>query len=244
MVVQIINTCVTEKFDNLIEELTRRGMLKGLGAMAGAASTAASGSEPVATRRRPDGSEFISRAELLISYLESGIRPKEIEATPRSQVGDKQKQFGKAYEIAYGGISMGEDIDNMSYYALTNKYGTKKTAKGKYQIIAPTFTDLVKNGLYESVPDAKRNFSALTQDAIFEFMSHKKYNFKKAVSEYNSGNVDKAIYYLSREWASIPRDKSNLSYYDGDGRNKALIDYDIVKRFLLGELGIDEIKKA
>jgi hypothetical protein len=35
---------------------------------------------------------------------------------------------------------------------------------------------------------------------------------------------------LSKEWASLPKDASNKSYYDGDGLNKALVDYaEVVK---------------
>lgn len=223
------------KFDKLIEEITRRGMLKGLVGM----------SVPSTTQGQSNHAEynFIKRVELLVSYLESGIKPNEKVAQQRNYINiaaASRRNFRGSYHIALGGKNMGENIFNKPYWELDKLF---KGAKGKYQIIPTTFKDLENNGLYNEVPSAKTDFSPTTQDRIFMFMKDQKYNFKSAIREYMSGNLDKAIWFLSREWASIPKDSSNLSYYDGDGRNKALIDYQIVKRFLKGDIGISDIKK-
>ena len=42
----------------------------------------------------------------------------------------------------------------------------------------------------------------------------------------------KRIENISKEWAALPKDKSNKSYYDSDGKNKALIDYNKLKDLL------------
>ena len=222
-------------------------MLKGIGAMFGTAAGSAMGADKVATIRDKTPDNFIERVEMLVSYLETGVKPTEITAKHRKEIhnptSDKIKRFGKAYDYAYGRVNMGRDIYNLSYPELTKKYGSKFSAKGKYQIIAPTFSDLVNNGLYNEVPAAKNNFEPNTQDAIFDFMSKKKYNFKKAISEYSNGRLASSIGFLAREWESIPKDASNLSYYDGDGTNHALIDYNQVVQFLVGNLGVDQLQK-
>lgn len=244
MPLQLINTLVTKKFNQLIEELTRRGMLKGIGAALAGSASRASGQDTVATQRRPNVPDFMKRVEVLVSYLESGIKPDPNVAVNRATAKpDGQariKRMGPSYQIAYGGVDMGNDINNYPYHTLNTKY---KGAKGKYQIILTTYNDLVRMGLYKSVPTAAKDFSPKTQDAIFAFMAKMKVNVRSAIDEYSKGNMDKAIWYLSREWASIPKDKSNLSYYDGDGRNHALMDWDDVQDFLRGRVEIQDINK-
>tara|TARA_R100000951_G_scaffold116272_2_gene127370 strand:- start:104 stop:907 length:804 start_codon:yes stop_codon:yes gene_type:complete len=187
--------------------------------------------------------DFINRAEQLISFLETGVRPKAISADSRAQLGQlsRLKQYGQAYYYAIGGKNMGPDIYKMSYEDLSRKYG--RGAKGKYQIISSTYKEFVDKGLYKHVPNAKHDFSPETQDQIFEYMSNKKQNFKKAIEEFQKGNVNKSIWYLSREWASIPKDATDLSYYDGDGRNKALASFKDVKDFLTGKIEITGVDK-
>lgn len=229
-----VSNIMTKRFDELIYEITRRGMLGGLVGSILPSTSKANYSEE----------DFLHRLETLVSFIETGIRPKEVESISRdSNINPKQlhlNRFKNAYSIAYGNVDMGNDIYKYSYWGLDEKYSG---AKGKYQIIPKTFKDLERMGLYNIVPQSKSNFSPTTQDKIYFFMRSKKENVKNAIKYFVNGDVDSAIYYLSREWASIPKDKSNASYYAGDKINSALMDYDQVKQFLLGNLGISQLVK-
>ncbi len=222
---------MTKKFNRLIEEMNRRGFISGLVGSVGSVSS----SDAAVPQNKDD---FIHRVENLVTYLETGKQPKEPVAMRR---GEQPIQNFDEYQVSWGNKNMGVDnISAHSYWELDKQF---KGAKGKYQIIPSTFKDLENNGLYRAVPSAKNNFSPDTQNKIFQFMKDVKYNFKQAISSFMAGDVDRSIWWLSREWASIPKDKSNESYYNHDGTNKALASFSQVRQFLMGEIPIDAIKK-
>ena len=57
---------------------------------------------------------------------------------------------------------------------------------------------------------------------------------RRGYEDYKAGKLStkKFIRNLSMEWASLPEDESNESYYKGIGNNKALVDFKTVKDFL------------
>lgn len=57
---------------------------------------------------------------------------------------------------------------------------------------------------------------------------------RKGFDEYKAGKITTKTFIkkLSEEWASLPKDESNESYYKGVGNNKALTDFKTVKELL------------
>lgn len=88
------------------------------------------------------------------------------------------------------------------------------SAFGKYQIINKTLAGLKKSmGLTGDEPMDE----AMQDRMAYALLEGRGYD------DYLAGEIDDATFMenLSKEWAALPRDGSGLSYYDGDGVNKA-----------------------
>lgn len=88
------------------------------------------------------------------------------------------------------------------------------TAVGAYQFIRPTLLDIKKNlGL-----KGTELFDEGFQDSLGKYLLK-----RRGLKKYLAGELPRATFLknLSKEWASLPKDKSGLSYYHGDGLNKA-----------------------
>ena len=99
------------------------------------------------------------------------------------------------------------------------------TAVGRYQFRDTTLKETVdKLGI-----DKNALFNEKLQDRLARSrLEHR--GFEK----YQAGQISTGdfIRNLSQEWASIPEDQSNESYYKGRGNNKALTDFQTVKDML------------
>jgi hypothetical protein len=99
--------------------------------------------------------------------------------------------------------------------------GVPSAAAGRYQFISKTLAGLVEQG----VVNGNDLFNETTQDKLaMHQVEHRGYN------KFMAGEItaEKFMKNLSAEWASLPKDESNLSYYHGDGLNKALVDSETV----------------
>jgi len=94
-----------------------------------------------------------------------------------------------------------------------------RKAMGKYQIIPDTLKMLKA----ELELTGNEKFDRNLQDSLFKHLA-----YKRGYNEYKSGNItaEKFAYNLSKEWATLPKDSSNKSYYEGQWGNKALIGWD------------------
>lgn len=57
---------------------------------------------------------------------------------------------------------------------------------------------------------------------------------RRGLKKFESGEMstERFIENLSKEWAALPKDKSNKSYWAGTGNNKAHTDFDTLKDLL------------
>ena len=96
---------------------------------------------------------------------------------------------------------------------------------GNYQIKDKTMDDLIKRmGL-----SGHEIFDEKMQDQMARHLLE-----RRKFEDYKAGkiSVDRFINSLSQEWASIPADESNQSYWGKKGNNRALTDYKTVKDLL------------
>ena len=92
--------------------------------------------------------------------------------------------------------------------------GSPSSAAGKYQIIPKTLRGLVK----EMGLTGHEKFDAAMQDKMaLHLMEGRGY------SDFTAGRISNQQFMrnLSEEWASLPKDGSGLSFYHGDGLNRA-----------------------
>lgn len=92
--------------------------------------------------------------------------------------------------------------------------GSPSSAAGRYQIIEKTLRGL-KN---EMGLTGNEKFDAAMQDRMFVRLAQ-----RRGLNDFISGRIseDRFMRNLSQEWASLPKDNSGLSYYHGDGLNRA-----------------------
>ena len=94
------------------------------------------------------------------------------------------------------------------------KNGSPSSAVGKYQIIQDTLRGLkAEMGL-----TGNEKMDAAMQDRMFMHLAK-----RRGLDDYLAGRIsqDKMMRNLSQEWASLPKNDSGLSYYHGDGLNRA-----------------------
>ena len=129
------------------------------------------------------------------------------------------------YNIVFGGKT--PPLTSMSikevyaYQDAMRKSGLRSTAVGKYQFIQKTLKEVVADLKYPET----QIFTAQVQDTLALDLLN-----ARGFQNYLNGKLSEASFLknLAMEWASIPKDSSNKSYYAGDGLNKALVDYKIV----------------
>lgn len=130
---------------------------------------------------------------------------------------------GGSYDSRYGGIYPGyskltiaqaDDVQRSNY----KKWGS--AASGKYQ-----FMNIAGQAAYAGLKPTDL-FSPENQDKMAIALIEK----KRYGRDWMSGKISDPEFakYLAMEWAGLPRGKDNLSYYDGDGRNKAHTTFDKV----------------
>lgn len=130
-------------------------------------------------------------------------------------------ESGNNYNAIYGGenkrLSTMTLNDVLGLQTSIRKSGGASSAVGKYQIINSTLKGL-KN---ELKLDGSEVFDSELQDRLATHLLK-----KRGSDDYMNGKItaEQYQYNISQEWASVPKDKSGLSYYDGDGLNKANIE--------------------
>lgn len=137
----------------------------------------------------------------------------------------KSHEANSNCNVAYGGKTY--DLTKMSVRDvralqedLVNN-GSPSSAMGCYQIIRSTLDYATKK-------------LKLTGDELFDEALQEKMAItllrKRGVDKYLNGTMELKDFVteLSKEWASLPKDTSNESYYKGDGLNKALVSHDYV----------------
>ena len=92
--------------------------------------------------------------------------------------------------------------------------GAKSSPVGRYQIIRGTLRELkAEMGL-----TGKELMNESMQERMFEKLAE-----RRGLGAFQAGKISEATFMrnLSQEWASLPKDHSGLSYYHGDGLNRA-----------------------
>lgn len=124
------------------------------------------------------------------------------------------------YNRVFGAGVKRVDLTNMTVnevLAWQDKHvaeGSKSSAAGRYQIIRGTLRELkTEMGL-----SGNEKFDGHMQDRMFETLAE-----RRGLAKFQDGKISQATFMrnLSQEWASLPKDQSGLSYYHGDGLNRA-----------------------
>jgi hypothetical protein len=134
---------------------------------------------------------------------------------------------GGSYDSRYGGIYPGYSkltIAQANAVQLANYRKWGSAASGKYQ-----FMNIAAQAAYAGL---KPNdlFSPENQDKMAIALIEK----KRYGRDWLAGKISDPEFakYLSMEWAGLPRGNDNLSYFHGDGRNKAHTTFDKVLKAL------------
>jgi len=130
---------------------------------------------------------------------------------------------GGSYDSRYGGIYPGYSKLTIAQADAVQRSNYKKwgsAASGKYQ-----FMNIAGQAAYAGLKPTDL-FSPENQDKMAIALIEK----KRYGRDWMSGKISDPEFakYLAMEWAGLPRGKDNLSYYDGDGRNKAHTTFDKV----------------
>lgn len=140
------------------------------------------------------------------------------------------KESGGNYDVVYGGKDsitfngQQRQITDMTVREVLQwqrdqrAAGADSTAAGRYQIIYKTLNALSADMKIDGVSVLDMKFDETVQDRMaLELLKQRGFN------KYLQGNLSEEAFMrnLSQEWASFPKDFSGLSYYHGDGLNKA-----------------------
>lgn len=136
------------------------------------------------------------------------------------------------YNAVYGGENQnltGMTLDEvLGYQGQVVAQGSPSSAVGKYQIIRSTLEGLkTELGLTGAEP-----FDETLQDTLAMQLLK-----RRGVEQFLSGGMSAEDFQfnLSQEWAALPKDKSGLSFYDGDGLNRATLEPGEVLSALAGD---------
>lgn len=132
-------------------------------------------------------------------------------------------ESGGDYNNYYGRNKKGESVNfsNMSVDQVlawqrdhTKNDGYASSAAGKYQVIQ----DTLRNCKKEMGLTGNEKFDPAMQDRIAVHLLN-----KRGYQKFLDGQMSAETFArnISKEWASLPKDGSGLSYYHGDGLNKA-----------------------
>lgn len=135
---------------------------------------------------------------------------------------------GGSYDSRYGGIYPGYSKLTIAQADAVQRSNYKRwgsAASGKYQ-----FMNIASQAAYAGLKPTDL-FSPENQDRMAIALIEK----KRSGRDWLSGKISDPVFakYLSMEWAGLPRGNDNLSYYHGDGRNKAHTTFDKVLNALL-----------
>ncbi|MGH1376280.1 MAG: hypothetical protein ACRBCK_08030 [Alphaproteobacteria bacterium] len=155
----------------------------------------------------------MARAEQVVAqYAQSGNPLLELIA---------DKESGGDYNRVYGKGVQREDLTNMTINDViawqrnyTQNEGSPSSAAGKYQIIRKTLTGLKD----EMALTGNEPFDENMQDRMAMHLLD-----RRGYDDYLAGDLpeDTFMENIAKEWASMPKNESGLSYYAGDGLNKA-----------------------
>ena len=134
---------------------------------------------------------------------------------------------GGSYDSRFGGIYPGYSKLTITQADAVQSANYKKwgsAASGKYQ-----FMNIAGQAAYAGLKPTDL-FSPENQDKMAIALIEK----KRYGKNWLSGKISDPEFakYLSMEWAGLPRGNDNLSYYHGDGRNKAHTTFDKVLKSL------------
>lgn len=138
-------------------------------------------------------------------------------------------ESGGNYNVINGGsekelttMTVGQVLD---FQKTMKGDGRESTAVGKYQIINSTLKGLIDE---MNIPKTAK-FDEAMQDRMALALLE-----RRGLSEYKSGKLTpkKFAQNLSKEWASLPKDETGASFYEGVGSNKALVGFDEVIKAL------------
>lgn len=159
-------------------------------------------------------------------------KPEAILPTPRGN--ELLNLIGKLessdnYNVIYGGEE--KPLTKMAVKEIQklqkdmNTKGMASTAVGRYQIIDDKMNDLIR---WMEV-DENSLFEEKLQDQMGRQLLE-----RRGFEKFKAGKIrtEDFIRELSQEWAALPVDESNESYYKGIGNNKALIDFKALKDML------------
>ncbi len=168
------------------------------------------------TQRMDMSSADMARAEDVVAkYADTGNPLLELIA---------DKESGGMYNRVYNKDGSDVRLENLTGMTInqviawqrnyTENEGSASSAAGKYQIIRKTLTGLrdsmglTGNELYDE---------AMQDRMAMELLNQRGYD------DYLAGRIDDSTFMrkISQEWASMPKDESGVSYYAGDGLNKA-----------------------
>lgn len=125
--------------------------------------------------------------------------------------GDYNRVYGlRMKRVNLTGMTINEVLQWQDNYVRT---GSPSSAAGKYQIISTTLRGLVS----EMGLTGNEKFDERMQDRMAMRLME-----RRGYSEFmRTGDAAKFMHNLSQEWAALPKDGSGLSYYHGDGLNRA-----------------------
>jgi hypothetical protein len=139
-----------------------------------------------------------------------------------------QAESGGDYNAVFGmgrnssrdlsGHTVGEIMAMQKHYTDS---GSPSSAVGKYQFLRKTLASLVKEGAIA----ADEPFTADVQERAFTALAN-----RRGMGKYLSGQMDENSFMnsLAQEWAGLPT-TNGMSFYQGDGLNKATVTPKAVK---------------
>lgn len=158
----------------------------------------------------------------------------------------RKHESGGNYDISWGGkepIINGKHLTECTINEVLDwqeSCGKASTAVGAYQFINKTLAGLTNRlGL-----TGNEVFNEALQDRLATELAN-----RRGLDQFLKGEMSeqKLITNLSKEWAAIPKDASGLSYYHGDGLNKANVSYASIAGAVRNEfeanktsMGVDE----
>ncbi len=107
-------------------------------------------------------------------------------------------------------------LENAKFYN-NGQIPTTGKALGRYQIQYATWKD--------TMGDVNLVFNELNQDRAYQRLIE-----RRGLNKYKNGEISVETFAtnLSKEWAALPKDASNVSYYAGVDNNKSLTDWNTV----------------
>lgn len=161
-------------------------------------------------------------------------QPKELGASNMSSIlnvighAESKNNYNAVYAGENTDLTKMQLSDVMALQGQMVRQGSPSSAMGKYQIISKTLAGL-------------KDEMGLTGTEVFDEELQDRMAIqllkRRGVEQFLTGQLpaDQFQFNLSQEWAGIPKDSSGLSYYDGDGLNRATVEPGMVLGALTGD---------